>query len=161
VNVFHINNTDKVVAFHRWLNGGTGDDVVVVMNFANRYYTDYNIGMPKSGRWRVRFNSDWNGYDASFANWNAYDTQAFAGSKDGLACNANIGLGAYSVVVLSQGTTPDINLSGMVDFRDMSVLADYWMESCDSWDACGGADFDMSGAVGFGDLYRFLGEWLR
>jgi 1,4-alpha-glucan branching enzyme len=35
VNVFHVNNNDKLVAFHRWDRGGAGDDVVVLANFSN------------------------------------------------------------------------------------------------------------------------------
>ena len=38
LNVHHINNSDKLLAFHRWERGGAGDDVVVVANFANRAY---------------------------------------------------------------------------------------------------------------------------
>jgi 1,4-alpha-glucan branching enzyme len=36
VNVHHVNDRNKVIAFHRWDRGGPRDDVVVVMNFANR-----------------------------------------------------------------------------------------------------------------------------
>ena len=32
INVYHVNDTDKVFAFHRWENGGAGDDVVVIAN---------------------------------------------------------------------------------------------------------------------------------
>jgi 1,4-alpha-glucan branching enzyme len=62
INVHHFNNTDKVIAFHRWENGGPGDDVVVIANFANRSYDSYTLGMPRAGQWFVRFNSDWQGY---------------------------------------------------------------------------------------------------
>jgi hypothetical protein len=41
VIVCHINNTDKVIAYHRWDNGGPGDDVVVVINVANKSYSSY------------------------------------------------------------------------------------------------------------------------
>ncbi len=102
VNVFHINDTNKVVAYHRWENGGAKDDVVIVANFANTSYGSYNIGFPRGGTWKVRFNSDWNGYDAGFANTNAYDTTANAGAKDGLSYNGNVGIGPYTVIILSQ-----------------------------------------------------------
>ena len=36
LEIFHVNDADKVIAFHRWDRGGPGDDVVVVANFANR-----------------------------------------------------------------------------------------------------------------------------
>ncbi len=102
VNVHHVNNTGKVVAFHRWDKGGAGDDVIVVANFSGTGYSSYNIGFPRGGTWRVRFNSDWNGYDSSFGNWNAYDTTAVWGAKDGMNYNGNVGIGPYTVIVLSQ-----------------------------------------------------------
>jgi 1,4-alpha-glucan branching enzyme len=102
VNVFHVNNTNKVIAYHRWQNGGAKDDCVIVCNFANTSYTSYNLGFPRGGTWKVRFNSDWNGYSADFANTNAYDTTANSGAKDGLNFNGNIGIGPYTVIILSQ-----------------------------------------------------------
>ena len=50
INVHHVNNTDKVIAFHRWENGGPGDDVVVVANFGNRSYDSYCVRIPTSRR---------------------------------------------------------------------------------------------------------------
>jgi 1,4-alpha-glucan branching enzyme len=101
-NVFHINNTNKVIGFHRWQNGGAKDDVVVVANFANTSYASYNIGFPRGGTWKVRFNSDWSGYSGDFANTASNDTTANAGAKDGLGYNGNVGIGPYTVIVLSQ-----------------------------------------------------------
>jgi 1,4-alpha-glucan branching enzyme len=102
VNVHHVNNTDKVIAFHRWDGGGPGDDVVVVANFANRSYDSYALGMPRAGVWRVRFNSDWQGYSSDFGNRLGYDTRAGEGSLDGMPYQANVGIGPYSVLILSQ-----------------------------------------------------------
>lgn len=102
VNVFHVNNTDKLIAFHRWDVGGAGDDVIVVANFKNTSYSAYNIGFPRGGTWYVRFNSDWNGYDSGFANTNSYNTTANSGAKDGLSYNGNIGIGPYTMIILSQ-----------------------------------------------------------
>lgn len=102
VNVHHVNNTNKVIAFHRWDQGGAGDDVIVVANFSGGGFSSYNLGFPRGGMWRVRFNSDWSGYDSGFGNWNAYDTNAVSGAKDGMGYNANVGIGPYSVIILSQ-----------------------------------------------------------
>ncbi len=102
VNVHHVNNTNKLVAYHRWQNGGVRDDVIVLVNLSNTSYASYNIGFPRAGLWKVRFNSDWNGYSADFANTPSYDTNAASGTKDGMAWNANVGVGPYSVVILSQ-----------------------------------------------------------
>src|SRR5690349_1402724 len=69
VNAFHVNDTSKVIAMHRWDVGGPGDDVVIVFNFGNQAYSSYELGFPRSGTWRVRFNSDAGVYDAYFGNW--------------------------------------------------------------------------------------------
>ena len=160
-NVFHVNDTDKVIAFHRWWYGGPGDDVIVVANFSYQGFTDYNIGMPRGGRWRIRFNSDWDGYNSEFGNWNSYDTYAALGSKDGLDYNANVGVGPYSLIILSQGTQPDIDGNGIVNLADFSILAEQWQNGCDDWDSCQGADFNMSGWVDMIDLYTFFSHWLE
>ncbi len=36
VNVHHVNNVDKVIAFHRWSEGGPKDDVIVAASFSHR-----------------------------------------------------------------------------------------------------------------------------
>lgn len=102
INVFHVNNTGKLVAFHRWENGGPGDDVVVVLNFANRSYSNYAIGLPRGGMWQVRFNSDCNAYDRSFGSFFSYGTEAQTGRKDALDFVGNVGIGPYSAIILSQ-----------------------------------------------------------
>ena len=102
INVHCVNNTDKVIAFHRWENGGAGDDVIVVANFADRSYDSYTLGMPRAGQWRVRFNSDWQGYGADFGNHMGYDTVAGSGPMDNMPFQANVGIGPYSVLILSQ-----------------------------------------------------------
>jgi 1,4-alpha-glucan branching enzyme len=102
INVHHVNNADKVIAFHRWEKGGLGDDVVVIANFADRSYDSYALGMPRAGQWYVRFNSDWQGYSADFGNHLGYNTTAGGGSMDGMPFQANVGIGPYSVLILSQ-----------------------------------------------------------
>lgn len=102
VNVHHVNNSDKVIAFHRWENGGPGDDVLVIANFANRAYESYTLGVPREGLWRVRFNSDWQGYSPDFGNHPSFDAHAWRDPMDGMACRVSLGLGPYSLIVISQ-----------------------------------------------------------
>jgi 1,4-alpha-glucan branching enzyme len=92
VNVFHVNDRDKAIAFHRWQAGGPGDDVVVIANFANRPYAAYRVGFPRAGPWKVRLDTD----------GAARDVEATAGARDGLAFQGDVALGAYAAVVLSQ-----------------------------------------------------------
>lgn len=101
-NVHHINNTSKVIAYHRWDVGGPGDDVIIVANFSGTGFSSYNVGFPRGGTWFVRFNGDWNGYSSDYGNWNAYNTNAVSGAKDGMGFNANVGVGPYTMIILSQ-----------------------------------------------------------
>jgi 1,4-alpha-glucan branching enzyme len=102
VNVFHVNGDDKLIAFHRWQNGGPGDDVVVVLNFGNRAYSSYTIGFPRPGAWHVRFNSDWSGYSSDFGNHHSYDTTAALEGLHNMPCRGNVGIGPYTAILLSQ-----------------------------------------------------------
>jgi 1,4-alpha-glucan branching enzyme len=101
-NIFKVDDTSKLIAYHRWDQGGAGDDVVVVLNFANQGYTNYYLGLPRAGLWKVRFNSDWIGYDGYFGNWLSYDTEASGPGADSLPFSANIGIGPYTAIILSQ-----------------------------------------------------------
>jgi 1,4-alpha-glucan branching enzyme len=100
--VYHVNDADKLLAFHRWDQGGPCDDVVVVVNMANRGYDSYTIGFPRAGLWRVRFNSDWAGYDSTFGDHFSYDAVAAPGERDGMPYSGNVGIGPYSAIILSQ-----------------------------------------------------------
>lgn len=100
-----MNNSDKVIAFHRWDNGGAGDDVIVVVNFSDRAYKSYRIGFPLTGTWWARFNSGWNGYDSSFGNFGGYMTTADQTNLfdlDQMPSRGNIGIVPYSALILSQ-----------------------------------------------------------
>ena len=101
-NLFHNDPGTHTIAYHRWSDGGPGDDVVVILNFAPDGYASLPIGLPRGGMWRVRFHSDWNGYDAFFGNWFSYDTEAWQGGSDALPFSGNIGIGPYSALILSQ-----------------------------------------------------------
>jgi len=102
VNTHHVNNTNKIIAYHRWMNGGSGDDVVVVANFKNATFMNYRIGLPRSGGWTVAFNSDWNGYSSLFGNLFSPNLVADAQSYDGMSFSGTVNLAPYSVVILTK-----------------------------------------------------------
>lgn len=101
-NVHHVNNGDKVIAFHRWDQGGPKDDVVILSNFKNAVWSNYRIGLPRAGTWKVRFNSDWNGYSSDFGNTPSPDVTADNNPYDGMPFSASLQVGPYSTLILSQ-----------------------------------------------------------
>jgi 1,4-alpha-glucan branching enzyme len=100
--VYHLNDDRKVIAFQRWDQGGPGDDVVVVANFYRDAQEDYTLGFPAGGTWRLRFNSDWQGYNDDFANHPSTDVSANPGDCDGLPWGGSVSIGPYSVLIFSQ-----------------------------------------------------------
>jgi 1,4-alpha-glucan branching enzyme len=99
---FILNDANKALAYHRYDQGGSRDDVVVAAHFSNQSFPSYNLGFPKAGRWKVRFNSGVSVYDPEFQSGDSFDTDAVLGQKDSLNFNGNVGLGPYSVIILSQ-----------------------------------------------------------
>ena len=53
----HAHDQNRVLAFHRWVEG-EGHDVMVVVHLAPFNRFDYRIGFPGGGEWREVFNSD-------------------------------------------------------------------------------------------------------
>ena len=104
LNVFHIHNDNRVIAFQRWVPG-TGRDVVVVasLNEGTFYNGSYRLGFPGGGHWREVFNSDV--YDNFFnpnVQGNAGGVDANGPSWDGLPCSAGITLPANSLLVFAR-----------------------------------------------------------
>lgn len=101
-HAFHRDDDNNVLAYHRWKEGGRGDDVVVVINLSHRSWDVYRLGFPREGWWRVRLNSDWEGYSPAFDGHPADDVEARAPGLHGLSYQAEISVGAYTALVLSQ-----------------------------------------------------------
>jgi 1,4-alpha-glucan branching enzyme len=113
LNTFHQNQADNVLAYHRWHQGGPGDDVVVVVNLSHLAHENYRLGFPAPGTWRLRLNSDWRGYSPGFGNQPSSDVVAAveqvegqqgagAAERDGFPAAGTISIGSYTVLVYSQ-----------------------------------------------------------
>jgi 1,4-alpha-glucan branching enzyme len=57
INAYYSNNLDRVIAFHRWIDG-EGLDVVVVASFNDSPFFGYKLGFPLAGSWAELLNSD-------------------------------------------------------------------------------------------------------
>jgi 1,4-alpha-glucan branching enzyme len=59
INIFHIDEYNRIMAFHRWIPDVGRDIVVVVSLREETFYTySYVLGFPQPGRWHEVFNSD-------------------------------------------------------------------------------------------------------
>ena len=102
VDAFHIHDVNRVLAFHRWIEG-SGQDVIVVATLAESTWWQYSIGFPFPGVWIEAFNSD------VYDNWVNPQVvgnggQIFAGGPPmhGFASSASIVIPANGVVVFTR-----------------------------------------------------------
>jgi 1,4-alpha-glucan branching enzyme len=102
VDVLRADRDAKIIAFHRWADGGPHDDTVIIANFADRHVTNLRLGLPARGRWRVRLNSDSGAYAQEFGGHEAFDLDADGGPLDGCRQSGLVSVGPYSAVVLSR-----------------------------------------------------------
>ena len=100
--VVHAHDGNRVLAFHRWVNG-EGRDVIVVIHLSTFNRFDYRLGFPHSGEWREIFNSDvyedWVNPDVS---GNGGRVLAETVPLHGYEFSAALVLPANSVLVFSQ-----------------------------------------------------------
>jgi len=101
VHVHHVNDSDKIIAFHRWDRGGAGDDVIIIANFSSRAFEGYRIGLPRPGLWKVRLNTNWEGYCSDYQAFSSPHVQAEPGEYDGYSCHGNLSIAPYSVLIFS------------------------------------------------------------
>lgn len=103
VNAFYCSDTDRVLAFHRWLEG-TGQDVIVVASLSEGTWWSYNFGFPAAGFWTEVFNSDV--YDNWVNPWvagNGTGVRADGGPLHGFSASASVVIPANGVVVFARG----------------------------------------------------------
>lgn len=100
--VYHVNDNDKLIAMHRWREGGVGDDVIVVFNFAEGRKENYVIGLPHGGEWKLRFNNDAGLYSEQLDETPSGDIAAIEEGRDGHDFSATITIGAYACLIYSQ-----------------------------------------------------------
>ena len=105
LNVFHVQNDNRVIAFHRWLPG-VGRDVVVVASLNESTFDDkgYRLGFPGGGHWNEVFNSDiYDHWVNPNARGNPGGVTADGPGWDGLPASADITLPANSMLVFARG----------------------------------------------------------
>jgi len=103
LNVCYMSDADRVVAFHRWVEG-EGKDVVVVASLREETWWGYELGFPIAGRWLEAFNSD------VYDHWvnpqcagNEGGVEADGPGMHGLPASARVVIPANGVVVFVKG----------------------------------------------------------
>jgi 1,4-alpha-glucan branching enzyme len=100
VNAYHVHNTNRVLAFHRWTD--QGDDIVVVATLSETTWGTYDLGFPRPGTWHEIFNSDvYDGWVNPHAAGNGGRIVAHGPPSDGLAQSATLVIPANGVLIFA------------------------------------------------------------
>ena len=75
---------------------------MIVTNFLNEPQEGHVIGFPAAGNWKIRFNSDWEGYSKDFEGHWSGDVVAVPGEYDGFLFRGALYIAPYSVLIFSQ-----------------------------------------------------------
>jgi 1,4-alpha-glucan branching enzyme len=102
VNVFHVHNDNRVIAYQRWVEG-VGRDVVVAVSLNESTFRGYQLGFPGPGRWLEVFNSDvYDHWVNPIAAGNGGGVDASGGPLHGLPSSAGIVIPANGFVVFAR-----------------------------------------------------------
>ena len=102
VNPFHVHDQNRVLAFHRWLEG-TGQDVIAVATLAEDTWYNYGIGFPFAGPWLEVFNSDvYDNFVNPIVAGNGGGINASGPPLHGFPASANIVIPANGFVVFAR-----------------------------------------------------------
>jgi hypothetical protein len=155
VNVFHLNDTDNVLAFHRW--DCTGNDLVIVASFSNNDCTGYRLGLPQNDTWYELLNSQASEYDRNGLG-NAASVEATGGSYDGFAQSVWLTIPQMGRLVFRHNDPPcpeDLNRDGEANLSDLAqLLGGYGTTSGATHE-----DGDVDGDVDLADLPQLLGMY--
>jgi 1,4-alpha-glucan branching enzyme len=98
----HVHDQNRVLAFHRWVEG-EGHDLLVVVHLADFTRVGYRLGFPGGGDWRELFNSD------AYENWinagvagNSGHVMAGPQPLHGFAYSATVVLPAHSILIFAR-----------------------------------------------------------
>jgi 1,4-alpha-glucan branching enzyme len=100
VEILHRNDVNKVLAYRR--TDATGNEAIVTLNFANKAYTEYDIGVADANPWRIRLTTDATKYGSDFTAGPTGMVSPKAGTKDGRPYTLPLVLGAYGAVILTR-----------------------------------------------------------
>lgn len=99
VDLLDVDENAKVIAYHRWMDGGAGDDVAVVANLSGATHQNVGVRFPSAGRWKLILNTDATVYSDGFTG--TWVGDADAQDHDGVPI-ASVTLPPYTALIFAR-----------------------------------------------------------
>jgi hypothetical protein len=161
--VHHVDDTNNVIAFHRWCNDG--NDLIIVASFNNSDLYNYQLGFPQSGTWYELLNSQASVYLGNGLG-NGGSVTAVNTPFGAMPDSAWITIPQMGLLVFRYNQPPfltgDLNCDGAVDFGDINPFV-LFLSNFASWQStysgCNpqNGDINSDGSYpSFGDINPFV-----
>ena len=82
LEIVHFNQDNKILAYIRDEKNGGEEPVLVIINFGNKQFDDYGVGIQEGRQWKLRINSVAENHDDDFSDSEADDLDSVAKSTD-------------------------------------------------------------------------------
>jgi 1,4-alpha-glucan branching enzyme len=102
IDVFYVNEADKIMAYRRWDRGFPDSAAIVVLNFSERELQDHPICLPDDANWRVCFRSDRKEYDDSYGDIDTSAGECMSVTEGNTGHQVQVNIGAYSALILTK-----------------------------------------------------------
>ncbi|WP_446051637.1 alpha-amylase family glycosyl hydrolase [Zobellia laminariae] len=102
IEIVHFNQDTKILAYVRSTDGDDNEPVLVVLNFGNKPFEEYGIGVAQDAEWKLRFNSTWKGYDEDFSELAVEGMEKVEEPTDEKPFTGQITIPAYAALIYTK-----------------------------------------------------------
>ena len=102
IEIVHFNQDTKILAYVRSTDGDDNEPVLVVLNFGNKAFEEYGIGVAQDAEWKLRFNSTWKGYDEDFSELAVEGMEKVEEPTDEKPFTGQITIPAYAALIYTK-----------------------------------------------------------
>ena len=94
--IIHFNQENKILAYKRNMDE---QSVLIILNFGNKDFEDYGIGVEEDRNWKIKFNSSWKGYDQDFSDIPVEDIEKIHEEIDQKPWTGKVNIPAYAALI--------------------------------------------------------------
>ncbi|MGS0527338.1 alpha-amylase family glycosyl hydrolase [Zobellia nedashkovskayae] len=102
IEIIHFNQDTKILAYVRSRDADDNEPVLVILNFGDKAFEEYGIGVAKDAEWKLRFNSTWKGYDEDFSELEVEGMEKVEEPTDEKPFTGQVTIPAYAALIYTK-----------------------------------------------------------
>ncbi|CAM4288352.1 alpha-amylase family glycosyl hydrolase [Zobellia nedashkovskayae] len=102
IEIIHFNQDTKILAYVRSRDVDDNEPVLVILNFGDKAFEEYGIGVAKDAEWKLRFNSTWKGYDEDFSELDVEGMEKVEEPTDEKPFTGQVTIPAYAALIYTK-----------------------------------------------------------